>query len=397
MIRLVAENLVKRFDGVAVVDGAALEVRPGELAFVLGPSGSGKTVLARLLAGLDSLDDGEIYFDGRLVQGLPPRSRGVGFVFQQDALWPHLSVLGNVEYPLKVQGIARRDRRTRAIEALGAARLESLATRRADALTPVQRQRVALARALVTRPDLLILDEPLGRLPERDRAEVTDEIRRLIAEAGVTTLVTTADPRAALALADQVIIMDLGKTLQAGDPATVYNRPVDPFVARFLGPTNLIQGQVESTDARGDVVVRTPLGRLVGRSEVPALVAGASVTLSVRPEALGVGGVAPHNANRFATTVERLGFLGATREVHLRGANDWPLVALTLQPHSQALREGQPLTVHVIPEHVLVLPTRYTLPPAEVIPGSSAAAAAAVAAAAAAAGPLGSAVKQTGP
>ena len=369
MIRVILENLTRRFDGVAVVDGASFEIRPGALAFVLGPPGSGKTMLARCVAGLDSLDDGEIYFDGRLVQGLPPRDRGVGFVFQDDALWPHLTVGVNVEYPLRARGLPRRDRQARLAETLSACRLETLAGKRPDELTTVQRQRTALARALVARPDLLILDEPFGRLAGRDRDEFRVEVRRLIAEAEVTTLATTADPREALAMADQVAVMDLGKILQAGDPAAIYNRPVDPFVARFLGPTNLIQGQVESTDARGDVVVRTPLGRLVGRAEVAPLAPGTAVTLSVRPESLGFGAAAPHNANRFSTTVERLVFLGETRQVHLRGGNDWPVVALALQPQSHHLREGQSLTVHVVPDQVVVLPTKYVLPTAEVTPG----------------------------
>ena len=364
MIRVVLDNLVKAFDGVAVVDRASVEIRPGALACVLGPSGAGKTMLCRLVAGLDRLDDGEIYFDGKLVQGLPALDRNVGFVFQADALWPHLTARAIIEYPLKARGLARRDRQARLAEAISASRLETIASRRPDELTPLQRQRVALARALVTRPDLLILDEPLGRLADRDRDEFRAEVRRLVAEAEVTTLITTSDPREALALADQLAIMDLGKILQSGDPATVYNRPVDPFVARFLGPTNLIQGQVESTDARGDVIVRTPLGRLIGQSDVPGLAAGASVTLSVRPEALGFGAVAPHNANRFTTTVERLVFQGETRQIHLRGGNDWPVVVLALQPQSQHLREGQPLTVHVVPDQVIVLPTRYVVPTA---------------------------------
>ena len=369
MIRVILDNLVKKFDGVAVVDGASFDIRPGSLAFILGPSGSGKTVLLRSVAGLDQLDDGEIYLDGRLVQTLPPQHRKIGFVFQHDALWPYLTASATIEYPLRIQGIPRRDRQARLAEVLSFFRLESLANRRPSDLTPLQSQRVSLARALVTRPDLLILDEPLGRLPERDRGEFRDEIRRVVVETGTTTLVATDDPREALALADQVAVMDLGKILQTGDPATVYNRPQDPFVARFLGPTNLIQGQVESTDHRGDVVVRTPLGRLVGRSDATPLAPGSPVTLSIRPEALGFSGVAPHNANRFATTVERLVFLGETRQVHLRGTNDWPVIALALQAQSHHLREGQPLTVHILPDQVVVLPTNYVLPTTEVVPG----------------------------
>ena len=369
MIRLALENLVKAFDGVAAVDRASLEVRPGGLAYLLGPSGAGKTTLLRLVAGLDRPDDGEVYFDGRLVGGLPPRDRNVGFVAQADSLWPHLSALDNVAYPLAVRKVPKRDRRARALELLAASRLEAVATRRPADLTPPQRRRVALARALATRPGLLLLDEPTGPLADRDRAEFRDELRRLAGDAGVTTLVATADPAEALALADHLAVMDLGKVLQAGDPATVYNRPVDPFVARFLGPTNLIPGQVESTDARGDIVVRSPLGRVIGRSAAP-IAPGSAATLAVRPEALGFGSAIPHLANRFAATVARLVFLGATRQVHLRGANDWPLVALALQPQSLPLREGQPLTVHIAADQVVVLPTKYVVPGAEVLPNA---------------------------
>ena len=360
MIRVVLENLVKRSDGVAIVDGASLEIRPGELTVLAGPSGAGKTTLARLVAGLLPLDDGEIYFDGRLVHDLPPEARRVGLVFQDDALWPHLTVAQNLAYPLRVRGVSRKDRKAQVAEALGSARLDSLAGLRPEALTGLQRQRVALARALVLEPDLLILDDPLGRLEDRVRGEFRDEIRRVVAEAEATTLVLTSDPREALALADHLAVIDLGKVLQAGPPSAVYNRPVDAFVARFLGPVNLIHGQVDSTDPRGDLVVRTPLGRLVGRSDAGPLPSGSPATVAIRPEALATGPGAPFDANRFAATVERLVFLGEVRQVHLRGPNDWPVVAVALQSQSGALREGQGLTVHVSPDHVVVLPARFS-------------------------------------
>ncbi len=363
MIRVVLENLVKRYDEVAVVDGASMEVRPGELSFVLGPSGSGKTTLARLIAGLEPLDDGEIYFDGRLVHELPPQSRRVGLVFQEDALWPHLTVAENLAYPLKIRGVGRRDRKSQVADALGSARLDTLAGKRPDQLSGLQRQRVALARALVLEPDLLILDDPFGRLEARVRDEFLDEIRRVVAEVETTTLILTSDAREALAMADHLAVMDLGRIVQSGKPASVYNRPVDAFVARFLGPINLIQGQVESTDLRGGLVVRTPLGRLIGRADAGPLPSGSPVTIALRPEALGIGPNAPFDANRFAATVERLVFLGEVRQVHLRGPNDWPVTALALQSQSQGLREGQGLTVHVTPDHVVVLPAKYALAP----------------------------------
>jgi ABC-type Fe3+/spermidine/putrescine transport system ATPase subunit len=225
---------------------------------------------------------------------------------------------------------------------------------------------VALARALAGQPALLILDDPVGRLETRVRDEIRDEIRRVYTETGLTTLVLTADPREALALADRLAVIDLGRVVQVGPPSEVYNRPADAFVARFLGPANLLQGQVEGNGGRGEVIVRTPFGRLVGQTGAATaggsdLPGGAPVTVSIRPEALALGGTVPPGSNRFPATIERLIFLGGVRHVHLRGPGDWPVLAVALQSASQSLREGQSLTVSVPPEHVVVLPGKYAV------------------------------------
>ncbi len=363
MIRIILERLKKQFGAIAAVDGASLELRPGEMTYVLGPPGAGKTTLARLVSGLDTPDDGEIYFGDRLVHTIPAHERGVGMVFENLGLWPGLTVVENVGFALKVQKMPRPDRRRRVAEVLTALRIDSLAGRRPDSLTPQQRLRTALARALVTHPEFLVLDEPLGSLDARAREECWDDLRRIHTETGVTILVFSDDAVEALALADRLAVMDLGKILQCGTPQELYSRPLDVFVARMLGPTNLLQGQVESqvTEARGEVVVRTPLGRMIGQMIPGQTGAGTPVTISVRPETVSLGPTTPAGWNRFPATIERIVFRGELRQIRARGPGDWPVIVSALQSQSQSLREGQSLTLSVAPEHVVVLPGKFAV------------------------------------
>jgi ABC-type Fe3+/spermidine/putrescine transport system ATPase subunit len=363
MIRVICEGLVKRFGAVAALDRASLELRAGEITYVVGPSGAGKTTLARVLAGLEIPDDGEIYFADRMVHSLSPLERRVGMVFEDLGLWPGLSVAENVGYPLKIQKIPRVERRRRVGEILGALRIDSLAGRRPDQLTPPQRLRTALARALAAQPELLLLDAPLGRLDTRSREEFWEDLRRIHAEAGVTSLVLTQDRDEALALADRLAVIDLGRIVQTGTPQELYNRPLDVFVARLLGPTNLLQGQVESLagDVRGEVVVRTPLGRLIGQSHPIVPGQGTPVTISVRPETISLGPTIPPGWNRFPATLERIVFRGGMRQIHARGPGDWPITVSALQSQTHNLREGQSVTLSVAPEHVVVLPGKFAV------------------------------------
>jgi ABC-type Fe3+/spermidine/putrescine transport system ATPase subunit len=371
MLRVILEGLVKRYAGVAAVDGASCELRPGEMTYVLGPSGAGKTTLARLVAGLERPDDGEIFFDDRMVQAVPPHERGVGMVFEDLGLWPGLSVIEHVGYPLKVQRRPRAERKRRVAETLTALRIDSLAGRHPEHLTPQQRLRTALARALVTEPDLLILDTPLRSFDPRARQDYWDELRQVHGESGLTTLILTDDPDEALALSDALAVMDLGRIVQFGPAHELYNRPADVFVARMLGPTNLLQGQVDSQsgDLRGEMIVRTPLGRLIARSLPGSPGQGTPVTISVRPETITASSTVPAGWNRFPATVERIVFRGEIRQVHARGPGDWPVLVSVLQSQSQGIREGQGLTLSVAPEHVVVLPGKFALgngaPPGE--------------------------------
>jgi ABC-type Fe3+/spermidine/putrescine transport system ATPase subunit len=365
MIRVIIEGLVKRYGQVAAVDGASLEMAPGELTCLLGPTGAGKSTLARLVLGLEAPDDGEIYFDERIVHTLPPHERRIGMVFPDFALWPSMTVAENVAYPLKIQGVKSMERRHRVGESLSALRIDSLAARRPDQLTRPQSLRVALARAIVTQPDLLILDEPLEQIDLRGREETWNEIRRLRGELGMTTLLLTRVVPEALSLADRLAVMDLGRILQAGTPQDVYNHPIDAFVARFLGPTNLLQGQIDATthdgDPRREVVVRTPLGRLVARGTGHALAQGTPVTISIRPETLSLGPTTPPDWNRFPATIERIVFRGDVRQVDLRGPGEWPITVRLLQSQLTGLREGQSLTLSVAPEFVTILPGKFAV------------------------------------
>ncbi len=364
MIRAVLDGLVKRFDRVAVVDldaEAPLELLPGELLVVLGPSGSGKTTLARLIAGLERPESGEVLLGERTITGLSPQERRVGLVFQDDALWPHLTVAENVAFGLRVRKVARKERRLRVDEVMAATRIDGLADRRLESLSGLQRARVALARALVVEPDLLIVDEPFDRLEPRVRPDFRDDIRRVQVELRTTTMVLTHHTREALAMADRLAVLDLGRVVQVGPPREVYARPFNAFVAQLLGPVNLIQGQAESTDNRGDVVVRTPLGRLIGRAEAGLIRGGTPVTVAIRPESLGLGAVVPSGANRFAATVDKVEFQGELQRIELRGPGDWSIWAVSLPGPSRHLEEGQSLTVSVHPEAVVVLPSALAL------------------------------------
>lgn len=363
MRRVILEGLVKRYAGVAAVDGASFELRPGAMTYVLGPSGAGKTTLARMVAGLERPDDGDIFFDDRMVQDVPAHERGVGMVFEDLGLWPGLTVAEHVGYPLKVRGRPRVERRRRVAETLNALRIDSLTGRRPEHLTPQQRLRTALARALVTEPELLILDSPLQSFDPRAREECRDELRRVHGESGLTTLALTDDPDEALAMADALAVMDLGRIVQSGTTHELYNHPIDVFVARLLGPSNLLQGQVDgyAGETRGEMIVRTPLGRLVARGTPGAPGPGVPVTISIRPETITASSTVPSGWNRFPATIERIVFRGELRHIHARGPGDWPVLVSVLQSQSQGLREGQSLTLSVAPEHVVVLPGKFAL------------------------------------
>ncbi len=240
------EGLRKEFGGAAApvvaVDGVDLEITEGEFVTLLGPSGSGKTTVLRLVAGFEQPSAGRVFLRGRDVTQAPPFERDVNTVFQDYALFPHMNVLGNVEYGLRVTGVAKRERRVGALAALRAVRLVGLARRSPAQLSGGQRQRVALARALVKQPAVLLLDEPLGALDLKLREQMQVELKQIQRRVGITFVFVTHDQEEALTMSDRIVVFDRGRIEQVGTPAEVYERPATEFVAGFVGTSNLLRG-----------------------------------------------------------------------------------------------------------------------------------------------------------
>src|SRR5581483_2946327 len=246
MARALLENVGKRYGDVVALEGFSLDVADGELVTVLGPSGCGKSTLLRLIAGLEPMTDGAIRLDERRIDGLPPEDRDVAMVFQSYALYPHMTVRGNVEFPLRMRRVARAERRRRAQEVAELLEIGAMLDRRPSALSGGQRQRVALARALVRHPALFLLDEPLSNLDARLRASVRQYIRDVQRRLSVTTLYVTHDQTEAMTRGHRVVVLDRGRMQQVDTPLAVYERPANAFVAGFLGapPMNLVPGEV---------------------------------------------------------------------------------------------------------------------------------------------------------
>jgi ABC-type Fe3+/spermidine/putrescine transport system ATPase subunit len=281
-MKIALRGLTKRFGGTAAVDGASLEIGDGELFTLLGPSGCGKTTLLRLVAGFYRPDAGEIRFGERRVDGLPPHQRNIGMVFQNYALWPHMTVRANITYGLRLRKLSVGEIAERLARGLRQVNLDGLEDRYPGQLSGGQQQRVALARALVLNPDILLLDEPLSNLDAKIRVQVRAEIRRLQQGLGITTVYVTHDQEEALSLSDRVAVMRDGRIQQVASPRALYERPVNRFVADFVGTNNFIPGVCNERDERG-VLVETALGLVRGLPGEGVNV-GARCVLAVRPE-----------------------------------------------------------------------------------------------------------------
>jgi ABC-type Fe3+/spermidine/putrescine transport system ATPase subunit len=336
-------DVVKRFGAVTAVDRATLDIRDGELFTLLGPSGCGKTTLLRMLAGFSTPDAGEIRFGDRRVDHLRPYERNIGMVFQNYALWPHMTVRGNITYGLKLRRLGAAETARRLQEGLRKVNLTGLEERYPGQLSGGQQQRVALARALVLNPDILLLDEPLSNLDAKIRISVRAEIRTLQRELGITTVYVTHDQEEALSLSDRIAVMRDGRVLQVATPKEMYERPVNRFVADFVGVNNFLPGLCRDATATS-VVAETALGLVRGRPVVSAEVkAGDRCVLVVRPENVLLGG---GGENRFDARVVLASYLGNTLRYDVEAGAGVRLKVDVRDPwHHEPLAVGTAVTI----------------------------------------------------
>jgi putative spermidine/putrescine transport system ATP-binding protein len=339
---LVLQGITRRFGSVVALAGVDLRVHPGEMLTILGPSGSGKTTMLKVVAGFELPDEGSVQLAGRDVTYAPPAQRDIGMVFQNYALFPHMTVAENIAFPLKMRRVSGADIKRKIEEALKLVELAGYGDRLPRQLSGGQQQRVALARAVVFGPRLLLLDEPFGALDRKLREQMQLEVKRLQRRLGLTALFVTHDQEEALILSDRIAVMNRGKLVQIGTPQEIYARPVDRFVGDFIGESNLFRARATQ---RGVAVVEGS-GVTLRIPQATDLAPNAEVGLLVRPERprpLAADGRAD---NVFSGTIDELIYLGESVKYRIQLEAGFELVVRwPFKREGDALAVGDRVTV----------------------------------------------------
>jgi ABC-type Fe3+/spermidine/putrescine transport system ATPase subunit len=346
---LEVRDITKSFGSTTAVSHLSLTIEEGEIVCLLGPSGCGKTTLLRLIAGLEQPDSGGVWLNGRDITAIPPHQRGFGMMFQDFALFPHKNVFGNIAFGLQTRGDNMQQIQERVGEMLALLDLSGLGERSIEQLSGGEQQRVALARALAPRPRLLMLDEPLGALDRALRERLMLEVRQILKQVGVTAVTVTHDQTEAFAVADRIVVMNKGKIEQIGTPQAIYERPLSPFVARFLGFHNLLAGVVLSENE-----VETDIGRLRLNTPVPEI--GTPVTVLIKPDAASFIQTSEVSKTSEVSVTEgvitAVSFRGRYYQIWLQVGDETLLFELN-QPPTANVGQSQRLTLD--PDQIIVL------------------------------------------
>jgi spermidine/putrescine transport system ATP-binding protein len=350
-------DVVKAFGDMVAVDHVSMAIRQKEFFAMLGPSGCGKTTSLRMIAGFEQPTSGQVLINGRDVGTTPPFMRNVNTVFQSYALFPHMTVEQNVGFGLEMKGTAISDIKRRVGEALELVRLPQLAKRFPKQMSGGQQQRVALARALVNRPQVLLLDEPLGALDAKLRKEMQIELKTLQRDVGITFIFVTHDQEEALTMSDRIAVFSKGKVLQVGTPLEIYERPNCRFVADFIGETNFINGKVTEMNGEYATLMAGPR-KFVGRA-MPGVTVGAEATLSVRPEKAQLIEHQKDAPNTYEVKVFSIAYVGSDTRVIVDLDQDrldvWEQNSLSTLDPNYFFRPGEPAWVTFKPENALIL------------------------------------------
>ena len=346
-------HITKAFDTTYAVNDVSLTIESGELFFLLGPSGCGKSTLLRVIAGFYKPDAGQLLFDDKDMINVPPHQRNTGMVFQNYALWPHMTVAENIDYGLQLRKLEKLERNEKIETVLDMVQMTEYRDRPVNTLSGGQQQRIALARALVIEPSVLLLDEPLSNLDAALRQNLRDEIKQIHSRTKITTIYVTHDQVEAISMADRMAIMKDGVFIQVGTPREIYKYPADPFVASFVGETNFISGNIKEI-VDGKAAIETEVGILHTENIHHEFITGQEVSCSIRPETINFNGNLQFN--QLSATVGAITYLGRTEEYELRIADNLKLKAIIHNPGPDTIKPGESVNISISPESVVPLP-----------------------------------------